>query len=321
MGKFVRLEGEDKSYIGTLPRDRSIPELLRTSVVCLDKPHNRTTHQTTQGVKKILGVKKVGHGGQLEPVMSGLVVVLLEDACKITRFIIQGDREYVFRLQFSREVPRERLERAFAKFTGKIKQVPPLRSKTRRVLRTKFVESIEILDARPRWAKVKVICESGTYLRKLFYDMTRLLRANVSLSHIRRTRSGNLTIQQAVTFGELSKAYQAYKNEGNEEPLRSILIPMEETIFQKKIYLTDASIPKICSGRPVFIDNIVAFDDEIEAEEVVAMFSLNEELVAIGKTICSGETMKTLEDGVVAYPIRVVMPHHLFRQNNNHVET
>lgn len=321
MGMFVRLKGQETSKIGSLPQDRSISELLRTSVVCIEKPYNKTTHQMTQGVKEILGVKKVGHAGQLEPVMTGLVVVLLEDACKVTRFITQGDREYVFRLQFSREVPQDRVERAFSKFIGKIKQVPPLRSKTRRVLRAKYVDTIELLDYRPRWAKVRVVCESGTYLRKLFYDMTRLLRSNVALNRIRRTRIGLLTIQNAVSLNDLAKFYDLYRNKGDEQPLRSVLIPMEQALQQKKIYITDASIPKICTGRPLFINNVVSFDEDIEEEEMVGLYSLKEELVAIGRAWYNGNQMKEMEDGVVGTPIRIIMPYHLFRKKNNHVET
>lgn len=317
--KIIKMKAKTNPDYGCRPEDRSFEDYINNAVLCVDKPRGPTTHHIAQEVKQALSIEKIGHGGQLEPPMNGLVLVVFGNACKLTSLLTNSDREYTLRIQFSRALDQKQIERAMSKFTGKIKQVPPLRSRVRRVLRIRMVHEIQIQEYKPKNIKVYIRCESGTYLRKLFYDMGRLLRSNITLSSIRRLSIGNLKEEQAVTMEDFRNAAEAYKK-GDTDAIRSILVPVEESIARKSLVVTDEAIHRLCCGSPLHLDRLCELDPGIEPEEVVVIRSLKNEIVCVAQALMSSEEMEKQTEGIAAQVTRVVMDPSTYKLpvNNHH---
>lgn len=314
--KIVRFEARTDPTKGWLPSERPIDELISTSLVCIRKVKGSTTHQVTQKVKDLLRVSKVGHAGQLEPNMTGLVVVLVEDACKLTSLVTKKDRQYRLRLQFSSSIHRKKLEGILRKFRGKIRQVPPLRSRVRRVLRSREVYQLELESYSPRQIQVFLHCEAGVYIRKLFYEMGRLLRTNVVIPVIQRLAIGDLHLDQAISLAEFQKRVRAYR-QGDEKALREVLLPVDHWVNAKELVVEDSVIPRLCCGASLYLDRVCAYDAGIEKEEVVLVRSLKGEIVCLAKMLVSSEEMNSGEDDLlVAQPIRVIMPKRVYSIDN-----
>ena len=80
---------------GSAPLDRSLDELLNSGILLVKKPRGPTSHQLTAWVRNILGIKKIGHGGTLDPMATGLLTILCGRATRLTDIILKGDKRYI----------------------------------------------------------------------------------------------------------------------------------------------------------------------------------------------------------------------------------
>ncbi|MEM2192544.1 MAG: hypothetical protein QXG38_02895, partial [Candidatus Hadarchaeales archaeon] len=124
---------------GCEPRKRRLQDYLRLGAINLDKPRGPTSHEVTAWVKRVLEVEKAGHGGTLDPAVSGVLVVAIEDATKVLQAFLPAGKEYVCVMHLHGDVGDERLAQVLGEFTGRIYQKPPLRAAVRRQVRTKEI--------------------------------------------------------------------------------------------------------------------------------------------------------------------------------------
>ncbi len=97
---------------GRKPSERSMEELLAAGVINLDKPMGPTSHQVTAWVRDILGVERIGHGGTLDPKVSGVLPIALGKATKATDLVLRSDKEYVCMMTLHSDVDEEKLSLA-----------------------------------------------------------------------------------------------------------------------------------------------------------------------------------------------------------------
>ncbi|MCD6381232.1 MAG: RNA-guided pseudouridylation complex pseudouridine synthase subunit Cbf5 [Candidatus Odinarchaeota archaeon] len=152
---------------GKPPSKRSVEELLNLGVINLDKPAGPTSHEVVAWLKKILKLNKAGHSGTLDPPVTGVLPVALEDGTKVLQALLNCGKEYVGIMKLHSDVPRERVEEVFKMFTGPIYQRPPLRSSVKRKVRIRRVYYLDLLEMEGRDILFLVGCEAGTYIRKL----------------------------------------------------------------------------------------------------------------------------------------------------------
>jgi len=305
---LTRVEaGTDQSY-GRDPYERSINELLGSCILNIDKPRGPTSHEIAFAVKKLLGARQAGHGGTLDPAVSGVLPILINDATKCAGAIMSGGKEYVCVMRMHGDVSDEELKGALQVFTGKIYQVPPVRSSVSRRIRARKIYRIELLERDGRNVLMKVACSGGTYIRKLCKDIGLYLGCGAHMQELRRTRAGPFPEEGAHTLLELYEALKEYEESGDESPLRSILRPIEEAVAcLSKIYLLDTAVDAICHGADLAIAGIAKLDDTVERDEVVAMMTLKNELVALGKSKMNAHEILERDKGIAADTERVIM--------------
>ncbi|MDW8021538.1 MAG: RNA-guided pseudouridylation complex pseudouridine synthase subunit Cbf5 [Nitrososphaerota archaeon] len=306
---LVRIDAESNPEYGEDPYERPIEKLIKTCILNIDKPRGPTSHEIAHIVKDLLNAERAGHGGTLDPAVSGVLPILVNDATKCAGAVMKGGKEYVCLMRLHGDVSDDLLEEAIRFFTGDIYQVPPVRSSVARTLRIRTIYRIQLLEREGRNVLMKVACSGGTYIRKLCHDMGLYLGCGAHMQELRRIRAGPFSESDSHTLIDLYSALKDYWEQGDEEPLRGLLRPVEEAVKHlPKIYLLDTAVDAICHGANLAVTGVARLEDSIKGGDVVAMMTLKGELVALGKSRMDAEEMLEGDRGIAVDVERVIMP-------------
>lgn len=273
-------------------------EKLRKGVINLDKPPGPTSHEVVAWIRDILGVKKVGHSGTLDPKVTGVLPILFGKATKLSRALAGCEKEYVCLMKLHGDAKPEEIKRVCERFTGKIYQRPPLKAAVKRKLRVKEVYYIQILENERRNVLMKVGCESGVYIRKLCHDIGLALGAGAHMVQLRRTKVGPFSESNSATLQDLKDAYIYWKDCGDESLLRKIILPLDLAVDHlSKVIIKDSAVDAICHGANLAIPGIFGLD-EMRKGDLVAVLSLSGELVCIGVAKLDADDIKREDIGI-----------------------
>ncbi len=311
---IVLEESETDFNFGKKPEDRSITEHIRYGVVNLDKPRGPTSHEIITWIKQILNVKRAGHGGTLDPKVSGILPVALEESTKVLTTLLQAGKEYVCVAHFHDDFSIKDLKRAVKYFTGKIYQRPPLKSAVKRSLRVRTIYLFEILEVDNRDVLFRIRCEAGTYVRKLISDLGEYMGIGAHMEELRRTRVGNFTEENnMVRLHDLKDAYDIWKETGKEELLRKVILPVEFAVSHLPwIFIKDSAVSAVCHGANLAVPGICMIEKDIKRGSTVAIMTLKNELVAIGKALLSSDEIMRRKKGIAVKVERVIMPRNIY---------
>jgi tRNA pseudouridine55 synthase len=213
-------------------------------VAIIDKPLGPTSFAIVRQARALTGVRKIGHGGTLDPAASGVLPICFGEATKIAQFLLDADKQYdavvsfgaatdtydatgtVTERQPAAHLTATDVERALASFRGWITQRPPAYSALKRDGRPLYelARAGEVVEATPRQVRIDrleltsfhptpegqpragltVACSKGTYIRSLAHDLGAALAVGAHLQALRRTRSGPFRIEDAIPPERLS---------------------------------------------------------------------------------------------------------------------
>jgi len=214
-------------------------------ILIVDKPKDLTSHDVVDIVRRVFKTRRVGHAGTLDPIATGVLVVLVGKATKQSNLLSGDDKEYsaVLKLGVATDtgdaygkviktsqlngLDRGSVESAILSFRGEIEQVPPMFSAVKhkgkslyklarkgitvhREPRKVEIKDITAIEVRLPEAGFKVVCSKGTYIRQLCADIGEKLGCGAHMAELRRTRSGNFNISQAVSIEELRRGTLSY---------------------------------------------------------------------------------------------------------------
>jgi tRNA pseudouridine55 synthase len=247
------------------------------SLLILDKPQGLSSHSAVHRVRKITGIERVGHAGTLDPMATGVLLVLLGSAVRLAEYIVDHDKKYRATVKLGVEtdsydatgnvvatreviVSEQTIRAALEVFVGKQNQVPPAHSaiQIQGKRAYKMARQGIALDMQPRAVEIfsianvtietdlvtfDVHCSKGTYIRSLAHDLGAKLGVGAHLAALRRTASGNFSIASSLTLEQVSDAV-AQNN------LEKFLLPMDFAIPQfDAVYLNEAQTRAIRSGQ------------------------------------------------------------------------
>jgi len=210
-------------------------------IFIIDKPEGMTSHDVVQRIRKIFNIAKAGHLGTLDPLATGVLPVCVGKATRLAQFLPSSPKEYTGEIRFGfstntydregfpagPEVPfdgaKNDIRRMMQSLTGVLDQVPPpfsakkiagVRSyKLARTNRTiemapvkVEIQQFELLSLDPPFAKFIVVCSAGTYVRSLVHDLGRKAGCGAHLTALRRTRSGEFRIEDAIGLDRITEA-------------------------------------------------------------------------------------------------------------------
>ncbi len=297
----------DDKY-GKRPQDRSMAEIMSAGVVPLDKPAGPTSHQVAAWLRNVLEVEEVGHGGTLDPKVTGALPVTINGAVKSVSALLSAGKEYVSVMRLHEERNEADIRRIAASFVGKINQTPPVRSAVARRPRIRRVYYLDVLEVEGRDVLFRVGCQAGTYIRNLCVDMARALETRGHMQELRRTRTGLFTEADLVTLHDCLDARIFWRDDKDDRLLRKCVKPVEAvTAHLNAIVLRDSAVDAVCHGAPLATIGVAQLDAGIEVGEEVAILSLKGELVGIGEAKMTSQNAISEEKGIAATPSRIVM--------------
>ena len=215
---------------------------MTEGIIVVDKPDGMTSHDVVACVRKKFNMRRVGHAGTLDPLATGVLVLLLGKATKLFSKFVSFDKAYQATLILGRQttsadtqgdiieeqpydhITREQVESMFKEFTGDIEQVPPMVSAVKykgRKLYQLARKGIQV-EREPRKIRISRLqmehfdppdvrfyleCSKGTYVRQLAVDVGRRLGCGACISQIRRTKVGAFDIDDAVSLEDLNESH------------------------------------------------------------------------------------------------------------------
>lgn len=297
------------------PEDLPIETLLRRGLFVADKPQGPTSHQVSAWVRDLVGAGKAGHAGTLDPRVTGVLPIAFDDATRALDAMLVGDKEYVGVLDLHQDVDDDRLAAMFVRFTGPVYQMPPVRSAVKRELRVRTIHELELLERDGRHVLIRVRCESGTYVRTLANDVGDALGVGGHLADLRRTRTGAFREADAHPLVGLRDAIHFWKEDGDEEPLRTLVLPMERLFDHlPRIVVKDTAVDAICHGADLHVPGVVAMDGGIVKGALIALVTAKGEGVALAHALLAPHQVEAAKKGVAADTKRVLMEPGTYRK-------
>ncbi|MBQ2753913.1 MAG: tRNA pseudouridine(55) synthase TruB [Clostridia bacterium] len=252
---------------------------MLNGIINILKPPGMTSHDVIYKVRRITGIKKVGHTGTLDPDAQGVLPVCIGNGTKLSDMLTVTDKRYtaVMRLGVVTDtqdisgnvlcetipnVTKDDIIRALPQFTGEIFQIPPMFSAIKvngkklyelgrkgieieREPRKITVYSIEILKIDGNNVTLDIACSKGTYVRTLCHDIGEKLGVGACMANLIRTESAGFTINESVTLETLEK-------DGAEK----YLIPVEQMFPYDKISVSGETLKKVLNGTPITVSDL-----------------------------------------------------------------
>lgn len=299
MKRQIFVKKEEAGIVGRPPEERTAEELIKYGIINLDKPKGPTSHQISDYVKKILDLSKAGHSGTLDPQVTGVQPIALGKATRITQFLLTASKEYVCLMHLHKEISEAEIRSGFEKLSGKIKQLPPVKSSVKRVERIREIYEVEVLEIEKQDVLFRIKCQAGTYIRKYVHDLGQELKVGAHMAELRRTQAGPFTEKDnLVTLQDLADAYHYFKEEGDTKHILKIIQPVESALkFIPKCWIFDTTITSVSHGRDIAVPGISKLENFKKGETIAAM-TLKGELVAIGEALMSAVEVNTQKKGL-----------------------
>lgn len=272
-------------------------------IIVINKPKEYTSHDVVAKVKKILNIKKVGHTGTLDPNATGVLPLLLNTGTKLSKYLIEHDKEYEVTLELGiktdtadiegnvikkEEINWEKLndiEETLNTFLGEQTQIPPIysaikvngkklyeyaRSGQNINIESRNIQIYEIelqkIDKQKNEINFRVHCSKGTYIRSLCEDIAQRLGTIGYMKELTRTKVGNFTINEAVKIEEIEN--------NKEQIIKEKLISIEKFFESKEsIKLNKKQLDKFLNGVKIRID---------KQENICRIYNENNEFIGIG---------------------------------------
>lgn len=225
-------------------------------IIIVDKPQGKTSHDIVYFIRRLTGIKKVGHTGTLDPMATGVLPICIGAATKIADMLTLSDKEYVAELILGKTTDtqdaegqvlgekkvnctEDEIRAAVMSFIGEIEQVPPMYSaikqngkklyelarqgiEVERKPRKVTINSIDILKIDGKSVTIDVSCSKGTYIRTLCEDIGNKLGTGAYMNTLRRIKTGMFDLSQSHTLEELGTL-----KSGDTGTLKEVLIPTD----------------------------------------------------------------------------------------------
>ncbi len=310
----VKAEEETDPQYGCKPQERSPQDHIRFGVINLDKPSGPSSHEVTAWTKRLLGLKHAGHGGTLDPKVTGILPITLEEATKIVQALLLSGKEYVCVMRLHHDAPIDKVKSVLTEFTGTIYQLPPVRASVKRRLRTRRIYYLNLLEINGKNLLFQVGCEAGTYIRKLCHDIGEALSVGAHMQELRRTRAGPFSENEClVTLHDIAYYLEQWNQNKDVSALHRFIQPMEKVLEPlPKITIRDSAVDSICHGASLAAPGVLALDSDIKPKDTVAILTQKAEAVALARALVTTEEMLELNRGMVAKTTRVLMPRGVY---------
>ena len=288
-------------------------------VIVVNKPPGLSSSDTCLKVKKLLGFKKVGHLGTLDPLATGVLPLCINEGTKLVQFLIQSEKEYITTLELGIETDtqdsqgkilnktdsisqdRDKIIKVIQQFKGKTLQTPPMFSAIKhngvplykiarrggcvpRKQREVIIHDVDILKIDLPSVTFRVVCSHGTYIRTLCHDIGCRLGCGAHLTSLERIRSGAFHIRESVTIDDFEGCCR-------EELIDKHLISSKDALHGlPELVISNALEQKIRNGIHLTMNDIgsVEFPKVIMGQQI-KIISCESRLIAIVESLVNND--------------------------------
>lgn len=255
-----------------------------TGIICLNKPENISSFLAVKKASRLLGVKKAGHTGTLDPMATGVLVIMLGGSTRFIDFLPESDKSYTARVllgtttdtlditgnvleEKSVNVAENEIKAVCESFLGETMQIPPMFSaiqkdgvrlyeiarqgiEIERMPRKINIKNISVYDFGGKSFSLDVTCSAGTYIRSLASDIGEALGTGACLTSLCRTKANGFSLDCALTLEEIEE----HKNNGD---IEKFIIPVEKALsFYDAITVSSAQSVRFRNGGELDIRRI-----------------------------------------------------------------
>jgi tRNA pseudouridine55 synthase len=248
-------------------------------ILNLDKPRGPTSHDIVSRVRRLTNIRRVGHAGTLDPLATGVLLVCIGRATRVSEYLMAGQKIYRAQVHLGvttdtydaegqiveespLDVSRSQVEVALAQFRGTISQVPPMYSavkshgtplhrlarrgvEVQREPRLVEIYRLELTAWEPPLCTLEVTCSSGTYVRALAHDLGQALGCGAHLAGLTRLASGGFLLEDAVTLDAFARAAE-------EGSWVALLYPLDAALNRFPAFSLDAGTARrLCAGQSI----------------------------------------------------------------------
>jgi len=253
-----------------------------SGILVIDKPKGINSMQVVEEVKKLLRVKRAGHGGTLDPIATGMLPIFLNEATKVAQIFLEGDKLYegVMELGITTDtyditgevietcdasfISREEVEKVLPNYIGEIQQYPPPFSAAKHKGRPLYkyardglyitkspktvrIYDLKILEMNGKEVRFLLACSKGTYVRSLVHDIGKRLGCGAVLKSLTRLKKSVFTLDQAISLDEVKRLAKE-----DRASLKKKIIPIEKALeFLPKVIVNEEFAHKIRNGMRV----------------------------------------------------------------------
>ena len=295
---------------GYYPANRPVNSLLDYGLILLDKPPGPTSHEVVAWVKRIVGISKAGHSGTLDPGATGLLPIGLGEGTKALSILLFGPKEYYALARLHYHIDDNKLDTVISQFVGDIFQRPPQRSSVKRATRIRTIYEIERLERYERLILMRILCQSGTYIRKIVYDIGEILGTGATMVELRRTQVSNLSERKdgLVRMHDLADALELYRHEEDDTKLRKLIRPIEYCMDGvDSVVVRDTAIDALCHGAQLAIPGILSISKKLKVGGIVGIYSMKGEIVGFGEVAMTREEIESNVKGIAINIKRIIM--------------
>ena len=306
------------------------------SIVNLFKPVGPTSFDMVWSVRRILGVKKAGHIGTLDPAVDGVLPICLNRSTRIIQFLSPLQKTYRATLELGSEtdtqdatgrkvstkdpslVSETKVKQVFQKFVGEQDQVPPMYSAKKKngiplyklarnginIARDPVkitIYSIDFIKKEENQVLFEVRCSAGTYIRTLSHDIGKKLGCYAHMVRLTRTKVGLFGLGRTLTLEELKVAYE-------EGSLPEKLLPLEEALnFLPAIRVKEEYLESVSHGVALSKCFLETLPDRFEPGHYFRVFGNNDKVVAVVEPVVDQDKLPELTPGDIVFKAKRVL--------------
>ncbi len=306
------------------------------SIVNLFKPVGPTSFDMVCSVRKILGVKKAGHIGTLDPAAEGVLPICLNRSTRIIQFLSPLQKTYRATLELGSEtdtqdatgrkistkdpslVNETKIKQVFQTFVGEKDQIPPMYSAKKKngiplyklarnginIARDPVkvtIYSIDFIKKEENQVLFEVRCSAGTYIRTLSHDIGKKLGCYAHMVRLTRTKVGLFGLGRTLTLEELKVAYE-------EGSLPEKLLPLEEALnFLPAIRVKEEYLESVSHGVALSKCFLETLPDRFEPGHYFRVFGNNDKVVAVVEPVVDQDKLPELTPGDIVFKAKRVL--------------
>ncbi len=267
--------------------DKEFENLIKFSILNIDKPCGPTSFSVSDYVRKRIveiapEITKTSHFGTLDPKVTGVLPIAIGRACKLTGFFLGHDKTYIGIIRIGKEISTKEIQEMIDEyFIGKIKQLPPVKSRVKREERVREIMEFKILEQSADKKDFLFISkvQGGTYIRKLCHDLGEKLNCNAHMLELRRIQAGifSETDKEFVNLYDFDTAIDDFKS-GNTKTLKQLLISGQEAIkkIMPVVNVKKSAVKQLLTGKPIYKNDLIDKLPGKNQGDIFAVFCKND---------------------------------------------